>query len=322
MTPWGGMAEAVPGPRWLPQLYRISAGKEWRQAAPIWYEVTMYQFESSVPFSEPSSGLDLRFYYCGTLECDQERLLGPALWDHYRLHVIQHGRGLLTTAGQTRELRAGQCFLICPGVLTSYQPIPGTNWAYHWVAFNGLNAQAYLRRAGLSAEQPVLQVADPQGAIEGFERMFEASRARKSGDLRLLAELYQLLARLMDQAPQAGTRAAPERHNTLYVTKAVEWFEINYSRDIAIADLVRFIGLNPKYFSRVFKEETGMSPQSFLINLRLDKARDLLMDRGLSIGEVARSVGYHDQLLFSRMFKKLKGMSPAAWRQRDGNGVA
>jgi AraC-like DNA-binding protein len=276
----------------------------------------MFQFESSVPFCEPSSGLDLRFYYCGTLECDQERLLGPALWDHWRLHFIQGGRGVLNAGGQARELRAGHCFLIAPQVLTSYQPVPGTAWQYYWVAFDGLNAQAYLRRMGLSAEQPVAEVPDMDEAIAAFERMFAASRMQKSGDLRLLAELYQLFARLMDAAG-APARLPAARTNTIYVTKAIEWFELNYSRDIAIADLVRFIGLNPKYFARVFKEETGMSPQAFLINLRLNKAGDLLLNRGLSVGEVARSVGYRDQLLFSRMFKKLKGVSPAAWRLRD-----
>jgi AraC-like DNA-binding protein len=276
----------------------------------------MYQFESSAPMCEPASALDLRFYYCGTMECDHSRAWGPALRDHYRLHFIEDGRGQLLSGGRSWDLSAGDCYVISPGELAGYQPEPNTNWSYYWVAFDGLNAQSFLRRAGFSSEKPVRALGDMGTVVAIFQEMFAASQVKSSGDLRLLSGLYRLLAGLLDSAPADGQAAGGTKH--LYAAKAVEWLEINYPRDISIADLVDFIGLNGKYFSRMFKAETGQSPQSFLINLRLNKACELMRNPAPSIGDIARSVGYPDQLLFSRMFRRFKGSSPAAWRRALG----
>jgi AraC-like DNA-binding protein len=271
----------------------------------------MYRFESGAPFCEPSSGIDLKFHYCGTLDCDDGRFLGPVIRDHWRLAWVQEGRGRLTAGNRTWALEPGSCFLICPDVATAYRPEPGSAWAYHWVAFSGLNAQAWLRRAGLSADHPVAAGPPAETLLPRFEAMYAASRVTTSGDLRLLAELLGLLALLMDRAPESA--ATPR--TSLYVAKAVEWFEVHFHRDVSIAEVVDFIGLNPKYFSRLFKAETGRSPQDFLVRLRMDKAQDLLAKPGLSVGDVARSVGYPDPLQFSRMFKKTKGVSPAQFRR-------
>ena len=271
----------------------------------------MYRFESGAPFCEPSSGIDLKFHYCGTLDCDDGRFSGPVIRDHWRLAWLQEGRGVLSAGGKTWDLEPGSCFLVCPDVPTVYRPVPGSAWNYHWVAFSGLNAQAWLRRGGLSADTPVVPGPPAQAVLTRFQAMYTASRVATSGDLRLLAELLGLLALLMDQSP-AGSQAP---RTSLYVAKAVEWLEVHFPRDITIAEVVAFIGLNPKYFSRLFKAETGRSPQDFLVHLRMDKAQSLLAKPELSVGDVARSVGYPDPLQFSRMFKRTKGVSPAQFRR-------
>jgi AraC-like DNA-binding protein len=280
----------------------------------------MYRFESSGPLCAPASALDLRFHYCGTMECDHSRGWGPALRDHYRLHFVQEGTGQLLCRGQSWDLGPGCCFLISPGELAAYRPDQGRTWNYHWVAFDGLNAPSYLRRAGFSAGRPVRPAPDGAAVAAAFGRMFAASTVRSSGDLRMLAELHGLLAGLMDTAAAGRSPENGESGGRIYVTKAIEWLEMNYPRDISIAELVGHIGLNGKYFSRLFRLETGRSPQAFLIGLRLDKACELMRDPAPAIGDIARSVGYGDQLLFSRMFRKQKGMSPLAYRKALAGG--
>ena len=89
----------------------------------------------------------------------------------------------------------------------------------------------------------------------------------------------------------------------------------NYSSNIKISDIARHVGLNRSYFSNLFTKTLGVSPQEYLLSLRIEKACNLLEDFGLTIGEISMRVGYMDQLTFSKIFKKTKGVSPKLYRQ-------
>jgi len=90
---------------------------------------------------------------------------------------------------------------------------------------------------------------------------------------------------------------------------------MNYSRDISVMELARHIGLDRSYLCSLFKEYLKVSPREYLIKYRMDKACELMKNPSLSISDVARSVGYSDPLGFSKMFKKVKGCSPKAYRE-------
>jgi YesN/AraC family two-component response regulator len=75
--------------------------------------------------------------------------------------------------------------------------------------------------------------------------------------------------------------------------------------------------LSPVYISKIFKEETGESPINYLIKIRLEKAKDILLnsDSG-SIKNIANQVGYDDVYHFSKLFKKYYGISPLYYKKR------
>lgn len=74
------------------------------------------------------------------------------------------------------------------------------------------------------------------------------------------------------------------------------------------------MGLSSSYLCRVFKEETGVNINTYINNLRMAKAVRLLEDKNYYIKEVAISVGFDDQLYFSRLFKKYYGVTPSQYR--------
>ena len=75
--------------------------------------------------------------------------------------------------------------------------------------------------------------------------------------------------------------------------------------------------LNRSYFSKLFKEVIGCTPQEFLIALRLNEAAELMKSSNTSIGEIAVRCGYPNQLHFSRAFKKRYGVPPREWRKEN-----
>ena len=78
--------------------------------------------------------------------------------------------------------------------------------------------------------------------------------------------------------------------------------------------MAKFICLDRKYISKLFKDIVGVTIQDYLISFRINKAKEMMKDRQLSIGDISRSVGYDNPLIFSKTFKKINGFSPSKYR--------
>ncbi len=92
----------------------------------------------------------------------------------------------------------------------------------------------------------------------------------------------------------------------------------NYDKDIALEDISRAVNLSPFYFSRFYKEETGVNFIDRLTGIRMDKAKELIADSTLSMKDVARTVGYSDPNYFSKLFKKVVGTTASEYKEIYG----
>ena len=91
--------------------------------------------------------------------------------------------------------------------------------------------------------------------------------------------------------------------------EALSFIEQHYSEDISIEDISSFCGLNRSYFSKVFRDTMGESPQGFLLHYRMARAAQLLTESRLPISTISTMVSYPNQLHFSRAFKNVYGIS-------------
>ncbi len=101
-----------------------------------------------------------------------------------------------------------------------------------------------------------------------------------------------------------------------YASLLKTYLENNYEKNITITQAALNFNISRAYLRNLFYNENGMSPQEYLINLRLRRAEFLLMNNEYSITKVAMAVGYNDVLQFSRIFKKHNGVSPTDYRKR------
>lgn len=99
-----------------------------------------------------------------------------------------------------------------------------------------------------------------------------------------------------------------------YANLAIRVMDRYYHTDISLQSVARQINVNPSYLSRVFKQETGMNFVSYLIGVRINKAKLLLENKQYKVYEVAERVGYHNYSYFSRIFRKVVGVSPEEYR--------
>jgi two-component system response regulator YesN len=100
------------------------------------------------------------------------------------------------------------------------------------------------------------------------------------------------------------------------VSKATHYLEEHYRRDISLDEVSREVNINPYYFSKRFKEETGVNFIDYLTGIRIKKAKELLADPALSIKEICTMSGYSDPNYFSRIFKKVENITPSDYREK------
>lgn len=101
------------------------------------------------------------------------------------------------------------------------------------------------------------------------------------------------------------------QHTTI---KNGEQFIINnYNKPIGLNDVASFLHINPSYFSYLFKQVTGYTFKNYLTQIRIEKAKDLLLNSSLNINQISQKVGYEDSNYFSRVFKKNTGYPPSSY---------
>jgi two-component system response regulator YesN len=98
------------------------------------------------------------------------------------------------------------------------------------------------------------------------------------------------------------------------ISKAIEYINGNYHKNISLDDVAKEINMSYHYFSKFFKDSIGKNFVDYLTELRIDKAKEFLKDTTISIKEVCYKIGYSDPNYFSKIFKKVTGMTPTEFR--------
>jgi len=260
------------------------------------------------------SHTDLNMYRCGMEDCLPGHSWGPAVRDHFIIHYIFKGKGIYRVNDKLFNLKKGDGFLICPNTVIYYEADNTDPWSYAWVGFHGLKSEMYLKRAGLTLENPIFRYDRDDFLKECFMKMIDTRHMANASEIRLLGYLYIFLSQLIEVFESKKTSDSNSLKEE-YVRKAIEFIAMNYYRKITVAEISNHIGLDRSYLYSLFIELLNTSPQKFLIEYRIEKACELIKNNNLSVGAIARSVGYDDPLLFSKIFKKIKSISPREYRK-------
>lgn len=129
-----------------------------------------------------------------------------------------------------------------------------------------------------------------------------------------ISKLKNLLKTKLGECLKAGRESA-EAESAKPIRLAMQYIEEHYREKMALEDLAELVGLNEAYFSTLFKKETGINYSTYLVNVRMEKAKKLLCTTNETIAAVGELVGYKDSRYFSQMFAKQVGIKPALYRK-------
>lgn len=268
-----------------------------------------------------TTNISLRLYYCGSEECKPNQSWGPKVTDHFLIYYIYEGQGIIEVNSVKYQLHKGQGFLISPNTVTCFTADSDEPWKYAWVGFTGNIASEYLNRAKLSVESPTFTDKEGEFLEQSFDNLIEFAKigAGHNRYCKMMSVLYNIIAHLIDISNSDNVKSKRIDENEYYVRKALEFIDMNFSKEISVAEISKYVNIDRKYLHYIFKNTLNISPQKYVINYRIKRACEHMETSRLSISNISRSVGYTDQFQFSKMFKKTMGISPSQYRNNIKN---
>ena len=127
-------------------------------------------------------------------------------------------------------------------------------------------------------------------------------------------ELRRWFLEKMSKACSDLTKKKQEKEVSV-IGKSKEYINQKFSKDISLEEVAKHVDISSYYFSKLFKEEEGMNFIDYVTNLRIEKAKRLLKEGNVSIKEVCVESGYTDPNYFSRIFKKVVGITPTEYKE-------
>lgn len=253
---------------------------------------------------KPIQATDIIPVRAGYQKCDPGFNFGPVVRDSFTIQYVYAGRGTVVKGNYKFTVTPGQCFILRPGENFRLQADVLDPWTYIWVGF----------RTSLTV--PELYAQD---VIEGkdFENLFLSiancnKAANRPLEPLLLSYIWKLLFTLQQMnAPADRTYKKAEE----YVERACLLISSSYATT-SVQEIARSLHLNRSYLSRIFKEITGISIQSYLSNTRLQAARSLIL-QDYTVSQASAMVGYSDIASFSRAFKNYYKVSPKQYLHLD-----
>lgn len=251
---------------------------------------------------------------CGLVRCEPGWSWQVGLRDHDLWLVVDgHGSGVID--GTRYDLSPGDLLHLPPGSRGRVVQDPHRRFTiaychYDWWDTGG-DRRAELPEQLRSAAH--LQLHDPVAVQDPLTTVIRLSRSRQplaSAQRSALLELV-LVEVYRQQAAAAGV---PTARIDPRIDQVVADLRAAPSTRLTLAEAAQRAGMSPQYFSRTFTAQVGLSFRDFIMANRLDRARTLLAETTMTVGEVARALGYADTYLFSRQVSARFGQPPSRLR--------
>lgn len=235
--------------------------------------------------------------------CEPGWSWGPLTMPDHDLWYVLDGVGTVELDGHESTVSAHSCFVFRPGATIKARQNPRRRPRVFAVHFNGW-------RNGLVVRGTVVRDATFFGAVA---RRCEASyRANTPACRRQSAALVeQLLLHLCAEAEEPVPTVVDSR-----ISGVVEMIQEEPARRWPVLELAERAGLSRSQFTRRFAVVTGLAPENFLIQARVERAKQLLRETDMTVSQIAAALGYRDVYFFSRQFSQVTGQPPTACRGR------
>ena len=266
---------------------------------------------------------------CQIHYCKGQKLKDPVIVTYGFTRTLQHhemifvceGNGHIVIGENRYPMKKGMLFYIPPGVQQTIEPRAQNPEHYMTVHFSGSRMVLgpdgkwkYLENIQ-TLRQPLAQkITDYTPLEELFEKLLDTWND-KGPSYEFVAAT--LLRQLLIWVSQNNIKQSKNQAISLKIDRIIEYMRENINSKVTLEELSGMAGLSTFYLSREFKEATGYPIITYFNKMKIEKAKELLIEGNKKVKEVAYELGYTNEFYFSRMFKRIEGLSPKEFYSKN-----
>ena len=249
---------------------------------------------------------DIGMYYCGKRIGTKNHVYGPEIRSHFLFVLVEKGTAVLYRDEKNIIFKDGDILVMFPGERVYY--VAQTDWYIKWIGVSGNQVYDILQTIGVTKEKPIFTPKKYKEISSIMSQLYDTkSDSSMFSKCRVQSLLYSFFSFLLEEGC--------EKASVDPVDSALQIIKYNYNNNLNIKSIADSLFLDNAYFSRLFKNKVGTSPKKFILQTRMEKAKDLLKNTDHHIKDISITIGFNDPLYFSKMFYKTEGMTPSDYRE-------
>jgi AraC-like DNA-binding protein len=247
----------------------------------------------------------------------EARIVAPHHHERYAIAVATSGAHAMRCRGVTHIVAPGQVIVLGPREIHAATPISEGGWSYTMVYVD----ERLVRSVAESVSARPLQAMTAREPVVRDRllrrHVMDVCHIRRQGaSLELDERVHEAVAHLVRAYLSPGPVSTRPAREHRAVCEIESYLRHNYASAVRLADLAGLVGLHANYLVGVFALSTGVAPHQYLDQIRVARAQELI-SQGVSLSEVAASVGYCDQSHLTRQFKRMLGVTPGLYRKTN-----
>ena len=252
---------------------------------------------SELFFYTPSATAKRLYYYplcAGEFYCNSEYDVNREQYNSFLIICVLYGE----IKSESLTVKSGETLLV-----DCYKPhkyYTDTKAHTIWLHFDGGNSRELFEEIiSLKGKK----VKCPDSVSRNIYSVMNAENETQQSEA-----IFKMLMRLLNSESTAEKTLS-------IIDSAKEYILKNFHNELTVSDIAKAVNLSPSYFSKLFKESTTLSPYDYLLSVRLDKAKELLVNSDIPISDIAYRCGFNSTSNFIYFFKKETGLSPLKFRK-------
>ncbi len=232
--------------------------------------------------------------------------------EEYIFIYCTEGEGIIEVNGQKHLIYENEAFCIPQHTSHCYYSCESNPWSILWVHFKGDDVNFYplgeCKKVKFSSENSTNQM------LFLFDLLFRVLDYNYTlGNFIYISQVLSLILAETYAKEKCASALEQDKH----VTKVIRYMNKHLHENLSLEGISKEFNLSKSYLNAIFQKNTQHAPMDFYINIKMKKACKLLKTSDLYIYEVAHQLGYNDQYYFSRIFKKVVGVSPKEYKKSD-----
>lgn len=242
----------------------------------------------------------------GTVVMDRKFVNKQKRVDYYLMYLIE-GELELYLDGEKCTFKAGEFTVLPPYYDIHYEKKNDGQLVYYLAHFSGTDVERFLESLKICGDPKIYRVGILDDVIETFKTLFDLYVKNMPCIQEIVSVgLQKILIELSLKAFVSEETGAP--------LNAVYFIKRNLTDKITVPMLADIEGLSESRFYALFKEKMGVAPMEYVNSLRIERACNLIATSPMSFSKVGENCGFYDNYYFSKIFKKITGMTPTEYK--------